>query len=141
MDKGKRQRKKENAGKRKRGVGIGIKIMGLLLLLAITAISCVGVLVWTLQSVIGTSDQIVSEDIQSFIVGSEARGSGKNVEKGKALFQENGRQLFQTEYFINKCQEADVIFVVSATGGGTGPSVSPEICRVLTRMFAKKVIR
>lgn len=63
MDKGKRQRKKENAGKRKRGVGIGIKIMGLLLLLAITAISCVGVLVWTLQSVIGMSDQIVSEQV------------------------------------------------------------------------------
>ena len=58
MDKGKRQRKKDNTGKRKRGVGIGIKIMGLLLLLAITAISCVGVLVWTLQSVIGTSDRI-----------------------------------------------------------------------------------
>lgn len=63
MDKGKRQRKKENAGKRKRGAGIGIKIMGLLLLLAVTAISCVGVLVWTLQSVIGTSDQIVSEQV------------------------------------------------------------------------------
>ena len=93
------------------------------------------------SSIKDLSDQIVSEDIQSFIVGSEARGSGKNVEKGKALFQENGRQLFQTEYFINKCQEADVIFVVSATGGGTGPSVSPEICRVLTRMFPKKVIR
>ncbi len=63
MDKGKRQRKKENTGKRKRGAGIGIKIMGLLLLLAVTAISCVGVLVWTLQSVIGTSDQIVSEQV------------------------------------------------------------------------------
>ena len=34
-----------------------------MLLLAITAISCVGVLVWTLQSVIGTSDQIVSEQV------------------------------------------------------------------------------
>ena len=63
MDKGKRQRKKDNTGKRKRAVGIGIKIMGLLLLLAITAISCVGVLVWTLQSVIGMSDQIVSEQV------------------------------------------------------------------------------
>lgn len=37
--------------------------MVLLLLLAITAISCVGVLVWTLQSVIGMSDQIVSEQV------------------------------------------------------------------------------
>ena len=63
MDKGKRQRKKDNTGKRKRGIGIGIKIMGLLLLLAITATSCVGVLVWTLQSVIGMSDQIVSEQV------------------------------------------------------------------------------
>ena len=63
MDKGKRQRKKDNTGKRKRGVGIGIKIMGLLLLMEITAIRCVGVLVWTLQSMIGMSDQIVSEQV------------------------------------------------------------------------------
>lgn len=92
------------------------------------------------SSIKDLSDQIVDESIPSFIVGNEARGSGKNVEKGKALFKENGRDLFQVDTFINSCQEADVIVVVSATGGGTGPSVSPEICRILTKMFPKKIV-
>ena len=61
MNKGKERKKRE--GKQKKGVGIGVKIVALLLLLAVTAISCVGVLVWTLQSVIGMSDQIVSEQV------------------------------------------------------------------------------
>lgn len=86
------------------------------------------------------SDSIIDESIPSFIVGREARGSGKNIEKGKALWKENGRELFGVKDFMDKCQDADVIVVVSATGGGTGPSVSPEICRVLQKMFSKKVI-
>ena len=86
------------------------------------------------------SDAIMLESIPSFIIGKEARGSGKNIEKGKALFKENGRDLFQLPEFINSCQDADIIVVVSATGGGTGPSVSPEICRVLKAMFDKKII-
>ena len=92
------------------------------------------------SSIKDLSDQIVNSDIPSFIVGKEARGSGKNVEKGKALFKENGRELFKVDTFINSCQKADVIVVVSATGGGTGPSVSPEICRILTKMFPKKIV-
>ena len=92
------------------------------------------------SSIKDLSDQIVDETIPSFIVGSEARGSGKNIEKGKELFRENGRDLFGVETFMRSCQDADVIVVVSATGGGTGPSVSPEICRILTKMFPKKVI-
>lgn len=92
------------------------------------------------SSIKDLSDQIVDETIPSFIVGSEARGSGKNIEKGKELFRENGRDLFGVDTFMRSCQDADVIVVVSATGGGTGPSVSPEICRILTKMFPKKVI-
>ena len=92
------------------------------------------------SSIKDLSDQIVDETIPSFIVGNEARGSGKNVEKGKALFRENGRDLFQVDTFIDSCQAADVIVVVSATGGGTGPSVSPEICRILVKMFPKKIV-
>jgi len=92
------------------------------------------------SSIKDLSDQIVDDSIPSFIVGSEARGSGKNIEKGKALFKENGRDLFQLESFMGSCQRADIIIVVSATGGGTGPSVSPEICRILTKMFPRKVI-
>ena len=86
------------------------------------------------------SDAIMSEAIPSFIVGKEARGSGKNIEKGKALFKENGKDLFSVPEFMTACQAADIIVVVSATGGGTGPSVSPEICRILKRMFDKKII-
>ena len=92
------------------------------------------------SSVKDLSDQIVDGNIPSFIVGNEARGSGKNVKKGVQLFKENGRELFQLPSFITGCQEADIIVVVSATGGGTGPSVSPEICRILTKMFDKKII-
>ena len=86
------------------------------------------------------SDAIIDESIPSFIVGKEARGSGKNIEKGKALWKENGRELFAVKDFLDRCQDADVIFVVSATGGGTGPSVAPEICRALQRIFSKKII-
>ena len=89
------------------------------------------------SSIKDLSDQIVDEAIPSFLVGKEARGSGKNVAKGVALFKENGRDLFQNNIFIENCQKADVIVVVSATGGGTGPSVSPEICRILQKMFTK----
>ena len=92
------------------------------------------------SSIKDISEQILDSNIPSFIVGNEARGSGKNVQKGVALFKENGRELFQLDHFMNSCQEADVIVVVSATGGGTGPSVSPEICRILQRMFEKKII-
>ena len=91
-------------------------------------------------SVRDLSDEIVDSNIKSFIVGTEARGSGKNIEKGKELFKQNGRELFTNKDFMISCQSADVIVVVSATGGGTGPSVSPEICRILQKMFVKKII-
>lgn len=86
------------------------------------------------------SDAIVDESIPSFIIGNEARGSGKNIEKGRALFNENGRDLFESKQFIDSCQDADIIVVISATGGGTGPSVAPELLRVLKMMFDKKII-
>lgn len=57
MNKGKERKKRE--GKQKKGVGIGVKIVALLLLLAVAALSCMGVLVQTLQSVIVTNDEIV----------------------------------------------------------------------------------
>ena len=47
MNKGKERKKRE--GKQKKGVGIGVKIVALLLLLAVAALSCMGVLVQTLQ--------------------------------------------------------------------------------------------
>lgn len=85
-------------------------------------------------------DSIMDETIPSFMVGKEARGSGKNISKGKALFKENGRDMFKLKEFIEPCQSADNIVVVSATGGGTGPSVAPEICRVLKQIFTKKIV-
>ncbi len=68
MMKGKRKSEKtksekQKTEKRKKGIGIGAKIMALLLLLAITAMSCVGVLVWTLQGVIDTGNRIVSSQV------------------------------------------------------------------------------
>ena len=61
MNKGKERKKRE--GKQKKGVGIGVKIVTLLLLLAVAALSCMGVLVQTLQSVIVTNDEIVAGQV------------------------------------------------------------------------------
>ncbi len=92
------------------------------------------------SSVKDLSDQIVDETIPCFIIGKEARGAGKNIEKGIELFKSNGRELFSIPHFMDKVQESDIVFVVGATGGGTGASACPEICSVLTRMFPKKII-
>lgn len=92
------------------------------------------------SSIKDLSDQVVDESIPSFIIGKEARGAGKNIEKGLELFKKNGKELFQVDAFMSSCQAADVIVVVSATGGGTGSSVSPEICRTLQKIFPKKII-
>jgi len=61
MNKGKERKKRE--GKQKKGVGIGVKIVALLLLLAVAALSCMGVLVQTLHSVIVTNDEIVAGQV------------------------------------------------------------------------------
>lgn len=86
------------------------------------------------------TDIIVDDTVPCFIVGKSGRGSGKNISKGIELFKENGRELFQSKTFIEKCQDADIIYVTSSTGGGTGPAVSPEVCRILKAMFDKKII-
>lgn len=86
------------------------------------------------------TDIIVDDTVPCFIVGRSGRGSGKNITKGIALFKENGRELFQSQSFIDKCQKADIIYVTSSTGGGTGPAISPEVCRILKAMFDKKII-
>ena len=92
------------------------------------------------SSIKDLSDSIIDDTIPSFIVGNEARGSGKNIQKGISVFKENGKELFSLEGFMKPCQEADVIFIISSTGGGTGPSVSPELCKILKGIFPKKIV-
>lgn len=100
-----------------------------------------GMVVWAINSSERDMNNLLVDDtIPCFVVGNEGRGSGKNITKGIALWKENGRSLFQIPEFMQKCQDSDIIVVTSSTGGGTGPSVSPEICRVLQRMFDKKII-
>ena len=86
------------------------------------------------------SNRIVDETIPSFIIGEEGRGAGKKIEKGLELWRQNGRQLFENEQFMTMCQDADLIIVTSATGGGTGPSISPKILETLQKIFPKKII-
>lgn len=92
------------------------------------------------SSIRDLSDQIVDEDIPCFIIGKEARGAGKNIEKGIELFKSNGKELFQTPKFIDKVQAADIVFVVGATGGGTGAAACPEICTLLKKIYGDKKI-
>lgn len=86
------------------------------------------------------SNTIVSETIPSFIVGNEARGAGKNREKAKLLFMENGKELFQKPRFMSTIQEADIVFIVGATGGGTGSMLVPKMTELLTKAFPRKII-
>ena len=100
-----------------------------------------GMVTWAINSSERDMDDLLMDDtIPCFVVGNEGRGSGKNIKKGIALWKENGRSLFQIPEFMQRCQDSDIIVVTSSTGGGTGPSVSPEICKVLKRMFDKKII-
>lgn len=92
------------------------------------------------SSIKDLSDQIVDETIQCFIVGKEARGAGKNINKGIELFKSNGKELFSIPAFMNKVQEADIVFVTGSFGGGTGAAIIPEICGILKNIYKERKI-
>lgn len=87
------------------------------------------------------SSEIVSNLIPSFLAGGEGRGSGKDREKAKQLFKENGELLFKaqlgdkTNASYKLIQESDAVIVAFATGGGTGSFIGPALCQILSRMY------
>lgn len=93
-------------------------------------------------SVNDLSNKVVIDSIPSFIAGKEGRGAGKNREKARELFKQNGRSLFSYKAFSTIINECDVIIVVFATGGGTGSEIGPTILNILQNMLnkTKKVV-
>lgn len=81
------------------------------------------------------SDEIVDESIPSFIAGREGRGAGKNREKAKQLFKENGNDMFSKEQFLRIINECDAVVVAFALGGGTGSYIGPALCGIFSKMM------
>lgn len=86
------------------------------------------------------SDVIIDDKIPSYIVGKEGRGAGKDREKADSLFRENGKELFKESIFINKVQNADIIFVCVACGGGSGSKLGPRVCELMKKAFPRKIL-
>lgn len=100
-----------------------------------------GLMVYALNtSIKDMSDEILGDTIPCFIIGTESRGAGKNRQKAHDLFMENGKDLFSERKFMSMTQSSDIVFVVFAGGGGTGSEIGPQLCKILTTMFPKKII-
>ncbi len=81
------------------------------------------------------ADEIVDQHIPSFIAGREGRGAGKNRDKAKQLFKENGNDMFSKEQFLRIVNECDVIVVAFALGGGTGSYIGPALAGIFSKMM------
>lgn len=81
------------------------------------------------------SDEIVDQNIPSFIAGREGRGAGKNRDKAKQLFKENGNDMFSKEQFLRIINECDAVVVAFALGGGTGSYIGPALCGIFSKMM------
>ena len=86
-------------------------------------------------------DSIVDKNIRSFIIGNQARGTGKNRQVAKEFLKVNGLELMtEVTTFIEMCERSDAIIVAAATGGGTGSGTSPIFVDILKRQFPNKII-
>lgn len=86
------------------------------------------------------SDDNLNPDIPAFLIGDEARGAGQNRQKAKDLFQYNGKRLFELPKFQNYIQDADIVYVTGSTDGGSGSGIAPEIVKLLSMLYPRKII-
>lgn len=100
-----------------------------------------GMNVYTVNTSVKDTDNFVTdESLPCFIIGEEGRGAGGNRKKAEALYRENYMELFQNQQFIQSMQDADIIVVPFACGGGTGSYIGPKIVSFAAKTFTKKVI-
>lgn len=72
----------------------------------------------------------IPDSVLKFTVG-DSRGAGKDRTEAKEFLKESVMKLLQDKDFINFCSDADVIFIVSSTGGGTGSGIVPMLAEIL----------
>ena len=67
-------------------------------------------------------------------------GAGKDRTVSKKIVKECIGQIMQDEKLTTFCDDCDVIFIVSSTGGGTGSGTAPMLADVLRNVYKDKII-
>ena len=73
------------------------------------------------------------------IVADDNVGSGRDRERGRAMFEYNKNNGL-LEPLYKACSNTDTIFVVTSAAGGTGSGTCPALCEELFSRFDSKVI-
>lgn len=85
------------------------------------------------------SDSVINKNIPSFLIGNDGRGAGNDRQKSKDMLKVNGKKLFsEIPAFIKLIMDADIIFVVFSSAGGTGSGSGPELVNIIRRMHPEK---
>lgn len=82
-------------------------------------------------------DLLNVNSIPKIIIGDES-GAGKNRDEARNFIKHHIKKLLEQEKFVEHITSADVIFVISSTGGGTGSGMSPVLVDILSRKFQDK---
>lgn len=64
------------------------------------------------------------------IVADDNDGSGRNRERGRAMYLYNDKAN-RLDQVYDECKNADIVFVVTSAAGGTGSGSCPVLCRNL----------
>jgi tubulin-like protein CetZ len=68
------------------------------------------------------------------------KGSGKDRNIAKTTIKENFKSLYNNEVVESVVKEAEIVFLVSSTGGGTGSGATPLMYDLYTKIYASKKI-
>lgn len=82
-------------------------------------------------------DLISVKHIPKIVLGDE-KGAGKSREEAKRFVKMHIVRLLEEEKFVAHIESADIIFIISSIGGGTGSGMSPIMTDILSRKFSDK---
>lgn len=80
----------------------------------------------------------INKDIDTFIVGNR-EGAGKDRRIAKGYVKQYYQPLLESEEFDAFIDDADIVFVVSSTGGGTGSGMSVLMADILSHKYEGKI--
>ena len=93
---------------------------------------------WAIDSMaINCSERDLStlgNEIPTYVIG-DARGAGKNRDEAKRSLKESIQSVLQKKEFVSFCEDKDVVFINSTTGGGTGSGIAPLFCEICSKVF------
>lgn len=75
--------------------------------------------------------------VDSIVIGDE-KGAGKDRNIAKSFIKTHIKDLLAEKKFADLMEPADVVFIVSSTGGGTGSGMAPVLRDLLSRVYTNK---